>query len=178
MLNIIAKFLLVLTSLSPVLFVIGVNQFERGKPWVCCIIWIALALVSVVFCWGMLKYSVTRARDGSIYIKEFERKDQEMLTFLFIYLLPFLRSENSTFASEWLTSTCCLAIVILAIAHVGAFHFNPIMRLLGYRFYAVKNRHGVSNLLISRKDLQRPDREVKRVQLARNVYLYAGDLDV
>ena len=78
-----------------------------------------------------------------------------MLTFLFIYLLPFVR--GATFASEWITSVFILAIITAAIANVGAFHFNPVMHLLFcYRFYAVKNRHGVSCLLISKLKLTRP----------------------
>ncbi len=101
-----------------------------------------------------------------------------MLTFLFIYLLPFVRSKHSTFANEWIMSVYILSIIILAIAHAGAFHFNPVMRLLfGYRFYAVKDRHGVSNLLISKTDLRRSGKEVQVVGLDWNVYLYIGESD-
>ena len=98
-----------------------------------------VAFILVVLCWALLKYAAKKAQKHLFYIKEFERKDQEVLTFLFIYLLPFVLSGNSTFASEWLTSIYILIIIIIAIAQVDAFHFNPVMRLLlGYRFYAAK----------------------------------------
>ena len=104
-----------------------------------------------------------------IYIQEFERKDQEVLTFLFIYLLPFIRSGGSTFASEPITSGYVLIIIIIALVHARAFHFNPVMRLLfRYRFYAVKDQHGMSNLLISKKDLRRPRVEIQTVALSQN----------
>ena len=175
MLNIGAKFLLVATSLSPVLGAVAVNQFERCEPWTSWIWWIVVALCLVTLCRVLLKYAEKNVQTQLLYVKEFERKDQEMLAFLFIYLLPFVRSEHATFANEWLTSAYILTIIVLAIAHAGAFHFNPVMRLLGYRFYAVRDRHGVCNLLISRKDLQTAAREVRTVGIARNVYLGIGE---
>ena len=177
MLNIFAKCLLVSTSLSPVLGAVAVNQFGRGKPWTNWIWWLVGALLLVFLCYALLRYAKENAEKHLFYIKEFERKDQEMLTYLFIYLLPFIRSENSTFANEWITSVYILAIIILAIAYADAFHFNPAMRFLGYRFYAVRDRDGVSNLLISKTDLRKPDKEVQTVGLARNVYLHIGEQD-
>ena len=176
MLNMLAKSLLVSTSLSPALIAVAVNQYELGEPWTSWVCWLAVALILLVLCWALLKYAAKNAQKRTFYIKEFERKDQEMVTFLFIYLLPFIRSDSSTFANEWLTTVYILAIIILAIAYTGAFHFNPAMRLfLGYRFYAVKDRHGVSNLLISRTDLRRSDEKVQTVKLAGNVYLHIGN---
>ena len=175
--NIYAKILLVSTSLSPVFLVVVVNQFERGKPWTSWIGWLITALILVGLCWGLLETVAKRAPRALLDVKEFERKDQEMLTFLFIYLLPFIRSGSSTFASEPFTSIFTLTIIILALAHAGAFHFNPIMRLLGYRFYAFKTPYGVSNLLISRKVLWRPNQIGTTVKIANNVYLHTRDAD-
>lgn len=175
MLNIIAKCLLVATSLSPVLGAVAVSEFERGAPWTSWIWWLAAGSLLAFLCWLLLRCAAKKAQTSLLYIQEFERKDQEMLAFLFIYLLPFIRSANPTFASEWLTGAYVLGIIILAIAHAGAFHFNPVMRLLfGYRFYAVRNREGVSNLLISRRDLRRLGEEVQTVRLAWNAYLHVG----
>ena len=171
MLNIVAKCLLVLTSLSPVLLTLAVNQLERGGPWTTSC-WLALAaLFLAALCKNLLLYAQENAQRHLLYVREFENKEQELLTFLFIYLLPFVR--GSTFANEWLTSVFVLAVITAAIATTGAFHFNPVMRLLFcYRFYAVKNRRGVSCLLISKVDLRRPDRSINTVRLAYGVYLH------
>ncbi len=178
MLSFLAKCLLVSTSLSPVLGAVAISQFERCEPWTSWIWWFLAAIVLVALCWALLRNAAKKAQKHSFYIKEFESKDQEVLTFLFIYLLPFVRSENSTFASESLTSIYILLIIVVAIAQAGAFHFNPVMRLLfGYRFYAVKDKRGVSSLLISRVDLRRPEREVQTVGLALNIFLHIGEPD-
>ncbi len=175
--NILAKCLLVSTSLSPVLFAVAVGQFEHCEPWTSYIWWLVVAFLLVVLCWLLLRYAAANLEKHIFHIKEFERKDQELLAFLFIYLLPFIRSENVTFASQWLTSAYILTIIIIAIAHAGAFHFNPVMRIFGYRFYAVKNGHGVSTLLISKKNLRRPGEKLQTVLLAWDVYLHTGESD-
>ena len=175
--NLFAKSLLVSTSLSPAFFVMGVNQFERCN-WLFGGIWMGLTLVLIGVCLGLLKYLAKNGPESPIYIKEFESRDQEILTYLFIYLLPFIQSDNPTFASMWITGIVSLVIIIIFIAHVDAFHFNPVMSLFRYRFYAIKNAHGVSNLLISNKDISRPDKKLQTVRLARNVYLYTEDKDV
>ena len=174
MLSIFAKCLLVSTSLSPVLGAVAVTQIERGEPWTNWIWWLVVALLLVSLCSVLLTYAARNAQKCLLSIEEFERRDQEVLTFLFIYLLPFLRSEQPALSDRWLTSAYILTIIILAIAHANAFHFNPVMRVVGYRFYAVKNSDGLSNLLISKNDLRRPRIDVQTVRLAWNVYLHMG----
>ena len=177
MLNILAKSLLAATSLAPVLGAVAINQFERGEPWPvwCGPLIVALALMAL--CFLLLQYAAENAETCVISITSFERRDQEVLTFLFIYLLPFLRSQASSFASDWLTSAYILGIIILAIAHAGAFHFNPVMRALGYRFYAAQTNDKLSVLLISKMNILRPPDEIKTVRLAPNIYLHSGTKD-
>ena len=176
--NIFAKSLLVLTSLSPVFLVLAASEMGRGEL-LTSLGWLIATFVLVGMCRGMLGFAAKKLAIGPFHVKEFERKDQEALTFLFIYLLPFIRSGGPTFANEPLTSIVALAIIVFALADAGAFHFNPVMSLIfRYRFYAIKNVHGVPNLLISREVLRRTDILVPTVKLANNVYLQTRDADV
>ena len=171
MLNNFAKSLLVSTSLSPVLCVVAINQFEHGRPWTIWIWWLVIAICLAFLCQYILKRATNSAQRILFYIEEFESKDHEMLTFLFIYLLPLIRSDHSTLINDWLTSTFVLAIIVLAVAYTGAFHFNPVMRLFGYRFYAVKDQQGITKLLISKRNLLQSKKEVKTAMLSWNVLL-------
>lgn len=177
MLNTFAKFLLVATSLSPLLGAVAMNQFARGEPAMRWGAWFAVALMLVFLCWALLRYAAKNAQQHQFHIKEFERNDKEVLAFLVTYLLPFLSTEKMGFAGDWLTGAYVLAIIFLVIAHAGAFHFNPVMGLLGYHFYAVKNGDGVSHLLISKDELRRPGRDVETVRLAHGIYLRTGGGD-
>lgn len=176
MLNFAAKILLVSTSLSPVLGAVILSEIERGEDWTSWIWWVVVALVMVFLCWFLLKYSAIKGQEIALSIKRFESKDQETLTFLFIYLLPFIQSEHSIIANGWFTSFYVIAILVVAIVYADAYHFNPLMRyLFGYRFYGVKDHTGISNLLISKLDLRRSEMEVNTVRIAQNVHLHIGD---
>lgn len=177
MLNTFAKFLLVSTSLSPVLGAVVVNQFSRGEPWIKWLPWLVVALLLVFLCWAVLHYAAANAQKHSFRIKEFERNDKEVLAFLLAYLLPFVSSEKLGFTGDWLTGAYILGIIFLVIAHSGAFNFNPVMGLLGYHFYSVKNMGSVSHLLISKQELRRPGVDVQTVRLAHGIYLHTGGAD-
>lgn len=177
MLNTFARFLLVSTSLSPLLGAVAVNQFARGEAAIRWGAWLAVALLLVILCWALLRHAAKNAQRHQFHIKEFERNDKEVLAFLVTYLLPFLSTEKMGFAGDWLTGAYVLAIIFLVIAHAGAFHFNPVMGLLGYHFYAVKSEDGVGHLLISKDELRRPGRNVQTVRLAHGIYLQTGGPD-
>lgn len=177
MLNRFAKFLLVSTSLSPLLGAVAVNQFSRGEPAMRWGVWLTVGLLLVFLCWALLHYAAKNAQQHDFRIKEFERNDKEVLAFLVTYLLPFLSTEKMGFAGDWLTGAYVLLIIFLIIAHAGAFHFNPVMGLLGYHFYSVKSAEGISQLLISKAELHQPGEDVPTVRLGQNIYLHTGGED-
>lgn len=172
MLNRFAKFLLVATSLSPVLGAVAVNQFALGRPWLSWAPWLAVAVLLVLVCWLLLQYAAKNAQKHTLTIKEFESNDKEVLAFLLAYLLPFISSKDMAFEGQWLTGAYILAIIFLVIAHAGAFHFNPVMGLVfNYHFYGIKDSEGISCLLISKKELRRVGAEVQTVRLAHSIFL-------
>lgn len=177
MLNAFAKFLLVSTSLSPVLGAIAVNQFEQNQPWKSWAPWLVVAFLLILLCWALLSYAKNNAQRHTFRIREFQSNEGQVLAFLLAYLLPFVSSDNMSFTDDWLTGAYILAIIFLAITHAGAFHFNPVMGLLGYHFYAVKNDEGVSDLLISKDKLRRTSEDMQTVRLAHNIYLHTGSGD-
>lgn len=174
MLNKLARFLLMATSLSPVLGAVAVNQFARNEPWVRWGGWLAAALLLVFMCWALLRFASRNGQQHLVRIKEFERNDAEVLAFLLAYLLPFVSSKDMAFTGEWLTGAYIFGVIFLVFAHAGAFHFNPVMGMLGYHFYSVKNEEGVSHLLISKAELWRPGGDEQTVRLAHGIYLHTG----
>lgn len=177
MLNRFAKFLLVSTSLAPVLGAVAVNQFAHNEHWTRWGAWLGTAVLLVFLCWAMLRYAAKNSQTHRFHIKEFERNDKEVLAFLLAYLLPFVSAENMAFTGEPLTGAYILGVIFLVFAHAGAFHFNPVMGLLGYHFYAVKNGDGVSHLLISKDELRRGGKDLQTVRLAHGIYLHTGGAD-
>ena len=171
------KFILTLTSLSPVLGAVAIIRFEQHKSWLPT----TLCLLGMVFlsfvCWGMMKLASNKGQKYKLSIKEFNRRDQGILTFLFIYLFPFLQSPDSLFAAGWLTITYIFGLVILVIIDVGAYNFNPVMRLWGYRFYVVKDSDDVHHLLITKTVLRKPRIEIQTRRITHDVYIHTEEAD-
>lgn len=176
MLNWFARFLLVATALSPMLGAVAINQIAHGRPKTHWSPWLISAICLALICWLVLLYAARNGEKHIFHISEFEDKDKEVLAFLLTYLLPFLGTEKLDFKGEWLTGAYIMAIIILTIAHSGAFHFNPVMGLF-YHFYSVRDSNGASNLLISRKPLRKAGEKIETVRLAYNIYLERGKTD-
>lgn len=172
MLNKVAKFLFVATSLSPVLGAIAVNQYSLGKSVGSWLPWLIIALLLVLICWLLMMYIARNGQVTRLRIEQFENNDKEVLAFLLAYLLPFISSADMAFEGQWLTGAYILTVIFLVISHAGALHFNPVMGLLGYHFYGIKNYDNVSQLLISKSALQRPGTKLDTVMVAHNIYLH------
>lgn len=94
MLNRLAKFLLISTSLSPVLGAVAVNQYSLDKPPSAWLPWLVAALLLIFICWGLLRYAAGAAQKHTLKITQFEDKDKEVLAFLLAYLLPFAAAKD------------------------------------------------------------------------------------
>ncbi|WP_417511349.1 hypothetical protein [Methylophaga sp.] len=178
MFNKFAKFLLVATSLSPILGAVAVTQYAMDKGLWSWLPFIIVAVLLIFICWGLLQHAKKTGQTHQFKICEFESNDQETVAFLIAYLLPFISSDNMAFNGQWLTFAYVIIIIFMVISHAGAVHFNPVMGIFfNYHFYSVKNTNGVRQLLISKKELHTPNTEVKAVKLAHNIYLEVGDKD-
>jgi hypothetical protein len=174
MLNTSAKLLLVASSLSPVLGAVAINQFVLGKSVGAWLPWLVIAILLVVICWGLLKYAAGHAQRHKLTVEQFEDNNKEVLAFLLAYLLPLVSVKDTVADIHWLTGAYVLIIILVVFTHARAFHFNPVMGLLGYYFYGLKQPDGTSLLLITRKEAHRSGEKLETVCLAHNIYLHIG----
>lgn len=170
-----AKLLLVSTSLAPILGAVAVNKIAGDKSWVSWMPWLVTAVLLVLICWLLLVLAAKTAQKHRFKIAEFERNDKEAVAFLLAYLLPFISKDNLGFDGQWLTGTYILLMIFAVIVHAGTLHFNPVMGLLGYHFYAVKNEEDIPYLLISKSELYRPGTQIQAVRIASNIYLHVKE---
>ncbi len=159
---------------------VAVNKFALSQrddaefTWMPWYLWLLVTILLILVCWLLLLYAARNIEKSKFTVKEFERSDKEVLAFLLTYLLPFLASDKLEFSGEWITGAYILLVIFLSVSHADAVHFNPVMGLLGYHFYSVKDGDGVPYLLISKDTLRRPDSELSVVRLTNCIYLQAG----
>ena len=171
MLSTLAKALLVSTALSPALGAVAVRSIAAQRSWTTWIWWVAVAILLILLCWLLLRYASSNLQRDSVTVEGVERNDREMLAFLFVYLLPFVQVDSGSFSADWITLLFVVGVIVLAIVHADALHFNPVMSLLHYRFYSIRDACGQSSLLIAKERISKSNSTVSVVRLAPNVYL-------
>lgn len=166
-----AKLILVLTSFAPLLCAIAIDSVSQTLRVSVIYLFIA-GIVLGIICWVMMKLASNKGETFQLHVKEFNRRDQGTLLFLFIYILPFIRSPDSSFDISWST-IIIFGVIIFTVIDIGAYNFNPVMRCLGYRFYEVKDTQDVHHLLITRTVLRKPGIEITTRRISHDVYVQA-----
>ncbi len=170
------KLFLAMTSLAPMVVIYGLSRLEADWSvihFIHFILCLLLFILMVVGCWAILNYFEKKSRKHFIHIKEIERKDHDVLVYLFIFLLPFIRSDSSIIGSQPITTVVCILIILIVIADVGAYNFNPILRLLQYHIYSISTRNAKGILIAATEDvLYGNNIELKVVTLSHNYKIY------
>jgi hypothetical protein len=203
MLNRFARFLMVVTSIAPILGSIGIYQLALARPWYCWVPLLVVAALLVILYWLLLKYSAKNIQKDTLKIKRYKRYDGFWI-YLLVYspllLTPSLLVGNYIPSARWwITVAYIFTMVFVAIANTAMSRFNPVMGLLGYHLYKVRDVRGApyllisKNRLISRKHLIRekerfpsfktvlnpwPAVDITAVRLTQNVYLYTEEGDI
>ena len=169
MLTLLAKFILVATSLAPVFFVLAFKYIGKcfWKVGVFVAIVIGLYLIGKI----MMSYISRTGEPFRLHIKEFNRKDQGTLAFLLIYILPIIRYPDAAFSAEWPMIFAAFLIIVLTIVDVGAYNCNLLIRFCGYSFFEVRDKDGLPCLLLTKKKHLNPDEEIIMTEISRDVFV-------
>ena len=170
MFNKFFRLLLTATSFSPVFGALAIT-YLYDKNWLWAILNLLMMGVLIVLCLVLMRYALSRQRDYPLFIKESNKADHGIIVFLFVYLVPFVRSPNSSMNSELLMIVYVSVIVFCVFVDVDAYNFNPIIRLCGYRFYAVKDNDGIPHLLIIKGELREIGTEIRVTRFSDYVWI-------
>ena len=154
MFNTFFRFILSITSLAPAIVAVSLVILISHKNTLLGFVFLIIAIAFCCICYRQIKLAENKGRSkDTLLIKEFFRRDQGTTTFLFISVLPFLKSSDSLFNNSILVILYVLFIVFVSIVDVGAYNFNPVIRMMGYRFYEIKDSENIRHLLILKRNL-------------------------
>ncbi len=174
MLNRLTKILLVATSLAPILltywFTGQVNSYNNSLSWLENLkcnwnIGISLLITTIIltsFCRLIIFQAKKHLEVIPIEIDEIKTSDNEALGFVLVYLLPLAGQVTNNFNLPVLIFIGALFFFIVATSN--AYHFNPLLSILGYHFYEVKLKSGVTYIMISKRNL-RKSKKIEKVGL-------------
>lgn len=146
MLTQFARALLVATSVAPVSLVYGLSYLPTHK-WIAAR-WVGIAVFLLLACLAVMRGASARGERHAVRVTRVKNVDKEVLAFLVSYALPLIspaQSESSTIAF-W----AFIALLALVLYQADLVHVNPLLGILGYRFYEVERGDGETSLLITR----------------------------
>ena len=164
------KAALACSSLAPMLMVIGAMRYTRplyGQGWIG---WIAAAFAMIAICAGALALLSRRRADRALDIERIERRDHETIIYFIAYLAPLFAPD---LVRETATAIFTFALITFTVIQADAFHFNPFMRLIGFRCYAARIA-GAPRLLISRSFLWQTQEPIPAVAIDPTVLIHVG----
>lgn len=140
--NYISSFLvkttLVLTSFAPVVFIFGISKAEylcSWEPFITFSVFVSSIMIGIC---GLILFLLGYSPKKGIKIIELEHRGGDLVAYIYLLLLPFIRDSEASFGNLPLTTIACISILVLAITNIGLYYFNPIIRLFGYRVYSIK----------------------------------------
>lgn len=147
-----AKFFLTATAFAPVLLVYSGVSLIHGAYCMAAgyfVVFMALLLV----CLTIMSFFTQSLPPRNYVTKSVETADQEVLSFLLIYLLPLISKDLTNYnLAIWFI----IALFYCFVVTTGyGFHFNPLLTFFGYRFYKVTEENGLPYVLIARRRIYR-----------------------
>jgi len=167
----IIKYLLVATSVAPIVFVYWlVGALRKGDP--LNRYWLLIVLAALVgICKYLLSTATTQLDKRTIQLKSVKSADHNIISFLFVYLLPIFDFVKK---DEYYAWAFIIIVVFVIIINTNTYHFNPLLSLVfGYRFYEVATMQEFTYILIAKKELVNRDQVTQYVQLTPYVILDA-----
>ena len=172
MFSTIAKWIFSSTAIAPVALTYGWVAFQKGENVLTGISFI-ITIILVFFCKCLMKYARSNNERMKFSIVSVEAADRENMAFLLLYLLPLFTAQFD--ALNWEIWVPAILIFATVIATGYSYHFNPLLGILGWHFYKVATKEGITYVLITKKYLQNTLENIEVVQLTEYMVLDLGE---
>ncbi|NJK64308.1 MAG: hypothetical protein HC921_17875 [Synechococcaceae cyanobacterium SM2_3_1] len=164
MLSTLSRILLFLSSYSPLFLIITIQLLSQHPRWAA--LPFIVMVISLIGVWGVLAWTGS-SEPTRCTVQTVQRKDSEVIAYLFTYILPFL-----DVASKQLTDILGLGIffIVLMILSVSAHlvHINPVLNLFGYHLFEITTQEQTDapHTVITRRSRLLPNTKLYVVQIA------------
>ncbi len=172
MLNWFAKLQLTSTAIAPVLLTYAWVAY-RTCAYRQALVLILTCTALVTVCLIMLSGCKKNLERVPFSMISAEAADRENIGFLLLYLLPLFTSSFS--ALNWQVWIPAIAIFAAVVGTGYGYHFNPLLGLMGWHFYKVGTKEGVTYVLITKKHLRNTTETIEVGQLTEYIVLDLGE---
>ena len=141
------QFVMVAVSLSPVFLTLSfLSFFGKETNLIIGISYLIIAIAMIGISYYLVILAKSKLEIIPIKIKSVTPADKEVLSFIFVYLLPLISIDTKT-----LIFILVLFFFIAYATHI--YHFNPMLGLFGFHFYEIEIEDGAKFILMTKKSL-------------------------
>lgn len=169
----LAKGFLVTTAFAPILLTFAfVEVLQEGPTYLAVVLVLGTAIL-VAGCVFTLRFVGTKFERLRFPITSVKAADTESVGYVVAYLLPLVNAGGPT-VNIWVL-VFVLFMFLVTVWGTNAYHFNPLLGILGYHFYEVTTDANVTFLLISPHDVRKSADVASVVQLTEYLVMVAED---
>ncbi|AXY73635.1 hypothetical protein D3H65_06410 [Paraflavitalea soli] len=163
------KYLLVATSIAPIVFVYWLVGVLRSKDLSSNYGLLITLVLLLVACKVILNFAEAHLEVRSINLKSVKSADHNIISFLFVYLLPIFDFVKKDDYYIW---AFVVIVVFVVIINTNTYHFNPLLSLVfRYKFYEVATKGEITFILITKQQIINVEDVRKYIQLTPYVIL-------
>ena len=145
----VAKFMLFLSSFSPLLAILSFREFDRDEGLALGYALAALILALILPALMLLIY--TSSHPEKVKLGTVKRADTEILAFAITYFLPFLEADFTSRDNLW-TFILLYLVISVTFVRANAIHVNPLFNVFGFSLFDAEEEGGNAFILISRRN--------------------------
>lgn len=172
MLSKVARLMLTSTAVAPVLLTYAWVAFQADERCLAAILLAACALL-VLVCLSLLWYAKRNLERMRFAVTSVEAADRENMGFLLLYLLPLFTADIT--ALNWQVWIPAIIVFGAVVATGYSYHFNPLLGLMGWHFYKVGTKEGVTYVMVTKKQLRNATEAIEVGQLTEYIVLDVED---
>ena len=171
MLSYAASILLTGTAMAPVGLTYGAMAILEGA-YLPGLVLIAACLVLWLACLGLLATAKGTFERVNVAISSVELVDRDSMGILVLYLFPLI---GGTFGELTWHLLVPLGVIFLSLVVTSHYHhFNPLLNLLGWHYFRIQTKGGISYLLISKRELRSSAELLVLAQLTKYTLIEVG----
>lgn len=168
-----AKISLVATSLAPIFLTLAFLAHMAGHNYAAAG-WTAAVVLLVAVASLILSAASHQLQVFPIEVSKLKTADREVVAFLLTYVLPLALVNLHDFSVDWHAIGFLVAIFAVVVWGTHAYDFNPLLGIIGYHFFEVESRDGLTYVLITRRVLNSVREVTKVVRLTEYVLFDKG----
>lgn len=150
MLGRVVRIIFALTALAPVSISLAYVYFREDRLLAALCALLMCLLLAFAAHWVITKAG-ERLERLPISLAKAKSADKEVIGFVIAYALPLIfKGDGNLDLGSWLLAGIMLVFVLLT---THTLLVNPVLGLIGFHFYEVETKQGVTYLLITRRQI-------------------------